>query len=161
MKILAEKQEATELFIEGQQEAAVSEAEARLSELEEHSRILQQSHGQIAAVHNLSDTELIKVGTPVVKLSCCFPPTVVARGVMPCFFISGTPWWKFFKFGTSVEAQNHSREFKDDIIRFLKVKGRGRRELLNILSRCTRIDRLIMFILQRWLKGYNDDVRTL
>lgn len=74
MKILTEKQEATELFIEGQQEAAVSEAEARLSELEEHSRILQQSQGQIAAVHNLSDTELIKVGTLVVKLSYCFPP---------------------------------------------------------------------------------------
>lgn len=72
MKILAEKQEATELFIEGQQEAAVSEAEARLSELEEHSKILQQSQGQIAAVHNLSDTELIKVGSLVVKLPFIF-----------------------------------------------------------------------------------------
>lgn len=60
MKILAEKQEATELFIEEQQEAAISEAEARLAELEEHSRILRESHGQIAAIHNLSDTELIK-----------------------------------------------------------------------------------------------------
>ncbi|XP_051274413.1 tripartite motif-containing protein 65 isoform X1 [Dicentrarchus labrax] len=60
MKILAEKQEVTELFIEEQQESAISEAEARLAELQERSRILQESQGQIAAVHNLSDTDLIK-----------------------------------------------------------------------------------------------------
>lgn len=68
MKILAEKQEASELFIEEQQEAAISEAEARLAELEEHSRILRESHGQIAAINNLSDTELIKVCTHTVTL---------------------------------------------------------------------------------------------
>lgn len=61
MKILAEKQEATELFIEEQQEAAISEAESRLTELEENCRMLQESREHIAAVHNLSDTELIKV----------------------------------------------------------------------------------------------------
>uniref|UniRef100_A0A3Q3W3I4 Uncharacterized protein n=1 Tax=Mola mola TaxID=94237 RepID=A0A3Q3W3I4_MOLML len=60
MKILTEKQEATKIFMEKQQEAAISEAEARLAELEENSRKLQESQGQIAAVHNLSDTELIK-----------------------------------------------------------------------------------------------------
>ena len=61
MKILAEKQEATELFIGEQREATISEAEARLAELEEHSHRLKESQDQIAAVNNLSDTELIKV----------------------------------------------------------------------------------------------------
>lgn len=61
MKILAEKQEASGLFINEQKEAAIAEAEARLAELEERSQKLRESQGQIAAVHNLSDTELIKV----------------------------------------------------------------------------------------------------
>lgn len=65
MKILAEKQEATEIFMEKQQEAAISEAEGRLAELKENCRKLQESQGQIAGVQNLADTELIKVGTPV------------------------------------------------------------------------------------------------
>lgn len=65
IKILDEKQKATELFIKEQQEVIVSEAEARLSELQDHSRILQESQEQIKAVHKLSDTELIKVGAPV------------------------------------------------------------------------------------------------
>ncbi|XP_068161941.1 E3 ubiquitin-protein ligase TRIM65 isoform X2 [Antennarius striatus] len=60
MKILAEKQEATELFMEVQQETALGEAAARLAELEERSKILRESQEQIAVVHNLSDTELIK-----------------------------------------------------------------------------------------------------
>lgn len=64
IKILAEKQEATELFIEEQREAAITEAEARLAELEERSQILRESLGQIAAVQHLPDTELIKVCTP-------------------------------------------------------------------------------------------------
>lgn len=59
--ILDEKQKATELFIKAQQEVTIGEAEARLSELQDHSRILQESQAQIMAVHNLSDTELIKV----------------------------------------------------------------------------------------------------
>lgn len=61
IKILDEKQKATELFIKAQQEVTIGEAEARLSELQDHSRILQESQAQIMAVHNLSDTELIKV----------------------------------------------------------------------------------------------------
>lgn len=61
IKILAEKQEATELFTNKQKEAAITEAEARLVELEERSQKLRESQGQIAALHNLSDTELIKV----------------------------------------------------------------------------------------------------
>ncbi|XP_022057176.1 tripartite motif-containing protein 65 [Acanthochromis polyacanthus] len=60
MKILADKQEVTELFIKAQQETAITEAEARLAELEERSQILRESQGQIAALHNLSDTELIR-----------------------------------------------------------------------------------------------------
>ncbi|XP_026171956.1 tripartite motif-containing protein 65 isoform X2 [Mastacembelus armatus] len=60
MKVLAEKQEATEVFIAQQRDAAITEAEARLAELEERSQILKESQDQIAALHNLSDTELIK-----------------------------------------------------------------------------------------------------
>ncbi|CAG02574.1 unnamed protein product [Tetraodon nigroviridis] len=51
MKVLGEKQEATEQFIHQQQEEAIGEA---------HSRTLRESRSQIKAVHNLSDTELIK-----------------------------------------------------------------------------------------------------
>ncbi|XP_060950638.1 E3 ubiquitin-protein ligase TRIM65 [Limanda limanda] len=60
LKILAEKQEATELFIDEQREATITEAEARLAELEEHSTRLKESQEQIAAVNKLTDTELIK-----------------------------------------------------------------------------------------------------
>lgn len=63
MKILAEKQETTALFIELQKQAALAEAEARLAELEEHSHVLRESQGQIAALHDLSDAELIRVRT--------------------------------------------------------------------------------------------------
>lgn len=61
IKILDEKQKATELFMTEQQEVTIGEAEARLSELQDHSRILQERRAQIVAVQNLSDTELIKV----------------------------------------------------------------------------------------------------
>ncbi|XP_028989006.1 tripartite motif-containing protein 65 isoform X2 [Betta splendens] len=60
IKILAEKQEATELFIDRQKEVTITEAEARLAELEERSLKLRESQGQIAALHNLPDTDLIK-----------------------------------------------------------------------------------------------------
>ncbi|XP_074477107.1 E3 ubiquitin-protein ligase TRIM65 [Sebastes fasciatus] len=60
IKILADKQQDTELSTEEQKEAAITEAEARLAELKERSQILRESQGQIAAVLNLSDTELIK-----------------------------------------------------------------------------------------------------
>lgn len=47
--------------MEEQQESAIGEAELRLGELEENCRILRESQEHIAAVHNLPDTELIKV----------------------------------------------------------------------------------------------------
>lgn len=69
IKILAEKQEASEVFIEELKEATISEAEARLAELEGRSQILRESQGQIAAVQSLADTELIKVCRPTLTLT--------------------------------------------------------------------------------------------
>lgn len=63
MKILAEKQEATELFIQEQKEAAIREAEVRLDELTERAQQLIERQGQMAALRNLADTELIRVCT--------------------------------------------------------------------------------------------------
>ncbi|XP_047464586.1 tripartite motif-containing protein 65 [Mugil cephalus] len=60
MKILAEKQEVTELFIQQQKEAAITEAEVRLVELEERAKMLIERQGQMAALRSLSDTELIR-----------------------------------------------------------------------------------------------------
>ncbi|XP_008313058.1 tripartite motif-containing protein 65 [Cynoglossus semilaevis] len=60
MKILAEKQEATELFISEQIEEAVTEAEARLTELQDQAQRLRESQDQIRALHKLPDDELIK-----------------------------------------------------------------------------------------------------
>ncbi|KAG7232859.1 hypothetical protein INR49_008027 [Caranx melampygus] len=60
IKVLAEKQQATELFIDEQREAAITEAEARLAELEENTHRLRESQDHIAALHHLPDTELIK-----------------------------------------------------------------------------------------------------
>ena len=76
IKILAEKQEATEHFIEEQKEAAITEAEARLAELTERSQKLQESQGQITAVLNLSDTELIKVCSPAFTPSFTWKPVM-------------------------------------------------------------------------------------
>lgn len=64
MKILSEKQEATALFIEVQKQAALTEAEARLTELSEQSRLLRERQDQIAALHDLPDTDLIRVCIP-------------------------------------------------------------------------------------------------
>lgn len=64
MKILSDKQEATALFIELQKQAALTEAEARLTELSEHSRLLRERQDQIAALHDLPDTDLIRVCIP-------------------------------------------------------------------------------------------------
>ncbi|XP_041829250.1 tripartite motif-containing protein 65 [Melanotaenia boesemani] len=63
IKILAEKQEATEHFMEEQKEVVIGEAEARLAQLEEYSQKLRESHEQIAALHNLADTDLIREST--------------------------------------------------------------------------------------------------
>ncbi|KAF7643272.1 hypothetical protein LDENG_00242400 [Lucifuga dentata] len=60
MKTLAEKQEATEVFISQQKDAAISEAEARLAELQERRQKLGESREQMSALHALADTELIK-----------------------------------------------------------------------------------------------------
>ncbi|KAM9773803.1 E3 ubiquitin-protein ligase TRIM65 [Syngnathus typhle] len=60
IKILAERQEATERFMEQQKEAAISEATSRVSDLEENAQKLRASQAKIAALHHLSDTELIK-----------------------------------------------------------------------------------------------------
>lgn len=64
MKILSEKQEATVLFIEVEKQAALAEAEARLTELSEQSRLLRERQDQIAALHDLPDTDLIRVCIP-------------------------------------------------------------------------------------------------
>ncbi|XP_054623247.1 tripartite motif-containing protein 65 [Dunckerocampus dactyliophorus] len=60
IKVLVDQQKATEHFIEEQKEAAISEAQARLAELETSAETLRVSQAQIAALHNLSDTDLIK-----------------------------------------------------------------------------------------------------
>lgn len=81
MKILSEKQEATALFIEVQKQAALTEAETRLTELSERFRLLRERQDQIAALHNLPDTDLIRV---------CIPAfTHLGRGgfVALCWFI--------------------------------------------------------------------------
>lgn len=70
IKVLDEKQKATELFMKEQQEVAIGEAEARLSQLQDYSRVLQESQAQISAVHHLSDTELIKVDGAYIVFLC-------------------------------------------------------------------------------------------
>uniref|UniRef100_A0A3Q2QUD5 Tripartite motif containing 65 n=1 Tax=Fundulus heteroclitus TaxID=8078 RepID=A0A3Q2QUD5_FUNHE len=65
IKILTEKQEATELFVEEQKQQAITEAEMRLALLQTRSQILQESQSQIAALHDLSDTDLIRESTRV------------------------------------------------------------------------------------------------
>ncbi|KAL3046023.1 hypothetical protein OYC64_004102 [Pagothenia borchgrevinki] len=65
IKILMEKQEVTHRFIEDQRQEAVSEAEARLSELTERCKELIQSQEKISAVRKLPDNELIKESTVI------------------------------------------------------------------------------------------------
>lgn len=55
--------------MEEQQESAIGEAELRLGELEENCRILRESQEHIATVHNLPDTELIKVSSQLTRSS--------------------------------------------------------------------------------------------
>lgn len=68
IKVLDEKQKATELFLKQQQEVAIGEAEARLSQLQDYSKVLLESQAQITAVHHLSDTDLIKVDSALLFL---------------------------------------------------------------------------------------------
>ncbi|KAM6897165.1 E3 ubiquitin-protein ligase TRIM65 [Xenentodon cancila] len=65
IKVLAEKQEATEQVIDEQKKTVIAEAEARLAQLSEHLQILRETQGQIAVLHNLSDTDLIRESTLV------------------------------------------------------------------------------------------------
>ncbi|CAG5911882.1 unnamed protein product [Menidia menidia] len=60
IKSLAEKQEAADLFLAEQKEVTIAEAEARLAQLQERSQILRESQGQIAALHGLCHTDLIR-----------------------------------------------------------------------------------------------------
>ncbi|XP_034050111.1 tripartite motif-containing protein 65 [Thalassophryne amazonica] len=60
IKVLMEKQEATVHFMEEQTQATINEAASRLAELQEQSQKLAETQGQIAALHDLPDTELIK-----------------------------------------------------------------------------------------------------
>ncbi|XP_013855819.1 tripartite motif-containing protein 65 [Austrofundulus limnaeus] len=66
MKGLSEQQQAVELFISQQREVSLTEAQARLSQLQDRSQILQASRDQIAAVRSLPDLDLIRESTLVV-----------------------------------------------------------------------------------------------
>lgn len=60
IQLLEEKQKAAELFVQEQQEVTLSEAEARLARLQDHSRVLQESQAQIRSIRSLPDADLIK-----------------------------------------------------------------------------------------------------
>lgn len=68
IKTLSEKQEALDLFISEQREVSLREAEARLTQLEDRSQILQASQAEIAALHSLSDMDLIGVCSSAILL---------------------------------------------------------------------------------------------
>ncbi|XP_061912266.1 E3 ubiquitin-protein ligase TRIM65 [Entelurus aequoreus] len=69
LKVLVDRQEAIELFIEKQKEASISEAQARLSELEESAQKLRAGQAHIVYIHNRSDIELIKEST-LIEVPC-------------------------------------------------------------------------------------------
>ncbi|XP_035590372.1 tripartite motif-containing protein 65 isoform X2 [Oncorhynchus keta] len=60
LKVLAEKQESTENFIEQEKEASLSQGEARLEELQERAKQLGERQSQIATLRNLPDIQLIQ-----------------------------------------------------------------------------------------------------
>lgn len=60
LKVLAEKQEATETIIEQETGTALFQAETRLSTLYERTKQLKESKDQIAALNNLSDAQLLQ-----------------------------------------------------------------------------------------------------
>ncbi|XP_077594368.1 E3 ubiquitin-protein ligase TRIM65 isoform X1 [Stigmatopora nigra] len=60
METLGERRAAVESAAEAHREAALSEAAVRLAELEENARKLKAGQARIAALHGLSDGELIK-----------------------------------------------------------------------------------------------------
>lgn len=69
------------LFIEVEKQAALAEAEARLTELSEQSRLLRERQDQIAALHDLPDTDLIRV---------CIPCLYTFGKGRICFFYFGS-----------------------------------------------------------------------
>ncbi|XP_014034964.1 tripartite motif-containing protein 65 [Salmo salar] len=60
LKVLADKQESTENFIEQEKEASLSQVEARLEELQERAKQLRERQSQIATLRNLPDIQLIQ-----------------------------------------------------------------------------------------------------
>ncbi|KAJ8264154.1 hypothetical protein GJAV_G00145840 [Gymnothorax javanicus] len=60
MKVLAEKQESTVLFIEQEREATLSQAEAQLAILEERAQQLRETQGQIAALKAMPDIQFLQ-----------------------------------------------------------------------------------------------------
>uniref|UniRef100_A0A3B5L0C9 Tripartite motif containing 65 n=2 Tax=Xiphophorus couchianus TaxID=32473 RepID=A0A3B5L0C9_9TELE len=82
IKILTEKQEATELFIEQQKQEAITEAQTRLACLQQRLQILQVSQAQIAALHDLSDADLIRESTRVEVPRFSDVPTEVSPSLL-------------------------------------------------------------------------------
>ncbi|KAM9425222.1 E3 ubiquitin-protein ligase TRIM65 [Pholidichthys leucotaenia] len=60
IKMLNEKQEATERFIKAQQEATIREVDSRLAELQQRTLTLTDTQDRITALHSSSDAELIR-----------------------------------------------------------------------------------------------------
>uniref|UniRef100_A0A8C6SJJ4 Tripartite motif containing 65 n=1 Tax=Neogobius melanostomus TaxID=47308 RepID=A0A8C6SJJ4_9GOBI len=60
LKVLVEKQEAMELFLEEQRRDTITEAEQRLQEMEERVQKLRENKKQVCKMQKLTDTELIK-----------------------------------------------------------------------------------------------------
>lgn len=65
LKVLADKQESTENFIEQEKEASLSQVEARLEELQERAKQLRERQSQIATLRNLPDIQLIQVSIDI------------------------------------------------------------------------------------------------
>ncbi|KAG9350367.1 hypothetical protein JZ751_026722 [Albula glossodonta] len=60
LKVLAEKQETTMSFIEQERQAALTQAEAQLSILQDRAQRLRETQGQIASLQAMSDIQLIQ-----------------------------------------------------------------------------------------------------
>ncbi|KAG9267471.1 tripartite motif-containing protein 65, partial [Astyanax mexicanus] len=63
LKVLVEKQELTQRFVDQQQETALCQAEAQLGELQEKAQQLLEQEEQISSLCTLSDYQLIQVHT--------------------------------------------------------------------------------------------------
>lgn len=76
IQLLEEKQETTEVLLQEQQEETLSEAQARLDRLQDHSRLLQDSQAHLRSLRSLPDADLIKesVVLEVPRLEDLAPP---------------------------------------------------------------------------------------